>query len=163
MTICEKFLAAGEYYAAGFFEAETRGTFYRKALAMRRFFEQCPLPPYHGETVYPCEMVDLSLAVRPVYYFDNFQLDEAQLREKDASLVEPMLQAKFEMFRFFVTPPHGVFANMSNHSVPCYERVLAEGLVSYEDRVRRMQNVDMRDGLLGLIDGIRCYHTRCVA
>ncbi|MBR5295474.1 MAG: hypothetical protein IKU24_02655, partial [Clostridia bacterium] len=39
---------------------------------------------------------------------------------------------------------------------------MAEGLDSYEKRIRLMKNEDLRDSLLDLMVGIRSYHKRCL-
>lgn len=47
--VYEKFLKIGEYAASGAFEEPERSLFYRKALGIRRFYENCPLCEYRGE------------------------------------------------------------------------------------------------------------------
>ena len=47
--IREEFLRLGEYAAAGLYEEPERGLFYRKALGLRRFYENCELAVYSGE------------------------------------------------------------------------------------------------------------------
>ena len=51
--VYEKFLKIGEYAASGAFEEPERSLFYRKALGIRRFYENCPLCEYRGERLYP--------------------------------------------------------------------------------------------------------------
>ena len=51
--VYEKFLKIGEYAASGAFEEPERSLFYRKALGIRRFYENCPLCEYRSERLYP--------------------------------------------------------------------------------------------------------------
>ena len=53
MLLSEEFLNIGEYGAAGMYEEPDRSLFYRKALGIRRFYENCKLAEYHGEYLYP--------------------------------------------------------------------------------------------------------------
>ena len=48
-----RFLNIGEYCASGMYEETDRNLFYRKALGIRRFYENCTLMPYSGELLYP--------------------------------------------------------------------------------------------------------------
>ena len=49
----ERFLADGEYGAAGMCEEPNRSLFYKKALGIRRFYEHCVLPAYTKTLLYP--------------------------------------------------------------------------------------------------------------
>ena len=49
----DEFLKFGEYAAAGLYEEPNRSLFYRKALALRRYLENCELCEYNGERLYP--------------------------------------------------------------------------------------------------------------
>ena len=42
-NICEEFKKIGEYAASGAFEESDRSLFYRKALGIRRYYENCRL------------------------------------------------------------------------------------------------------------------------
>ena len=42
--IMKKLLQMGEYSAVGLFEEPETSLFYRKALALRRYYEHCELP-----------------------------------------------------------------------------------------------------------------------
>ena len=63
--ITDKFREIGEYAASGAFEEPERSLFYRKALGIRRYYENCSLFPYikgngctHREQrTKPCEFI----------------------------------------------------------------------------------------------------------
>jgi len=55
-----------------------------------------------------------------------------------------------------------VAGNMYTHSMPNYERILQEGLLSYVPRIEKIADADMREGLLHVVAGIECYVRRCV-
>ena len=46
--ISDKFKNIGEYGGAGMYEEPHRSLFYRKALGIRRFYENCELGVYNG-------------------------------------------------------------------------------------------------------------------
>ncbi len=158
MTTFERFRKIGEYYAAGLFEDESRSLFYRKALALRRYYENTPLPDYDGGPLYPCSPLPCNVAVRSSYL--EIQVDSGSLNARDPGLAEELFASDF--FRYHTSVPweHSVAGNMYTHSMPNYERVLAEGLDGYEARIRMMNDADMRDGLLHLVAGIRAWHSR---
>ena len=69
MNIYEKLLEAGEFAAAGLYEEPERGLFYRKALALRRYFEHADLPEYRGGRLYPSGSQHFSMCVSPDYQY----------------------------------------------------------------------------------------------
>ncbi|MGI6494730.1 MAG: pyruvate formate lyase family protein [Kiritimatiellia bacterium] len=161
MTLSERFRRIGEYYAAGLYEDETRPLFTRKARALRRYYEQTPLPPYGGGLFYPCSPLPCDVAVRSTYL--QIAVDWERLEAADPALKDTF--AKSDFFRYQSTVPwqHSVAGNMYTHSTPNYERVLAEGLDGYEARVKAMEDDGLRDGLLDLLAGIRAWHGRLLA
>ena len=161
MDIHQRFLKIQEYYAAGLFEEPDRSIFYRKALGLRRYYEHLQIPEYNGKKLYPSGVRRVNMAVS-IHYM-NMAVEWGQLRDKDSQAAEEL--AKSEFFRYVSTVPqeHTVAGNMYIHSMPNYERVLAEGLDGYRQRVEAMKDREMREGLLHLLDGIRCYHDRCLA
>lgn len=163
MTIREQFLKRGEYYAAGLFEEEERSVFYRKALALRRYYEHCPLHDYRGEKLYPSGVCEAQMSVVPHYCHNGLSIRWERVKEDERALFERIADSPLCAHRSFVPPMHTVAGNMYNHSMPNYERVLAEGLNGYEKRVAVMQDREMREGLLHVIAGIRAYHARCLA
>lgn len=59
-------------------------------------------------------------------------------------------------------PEHCVAAGMWVHSIPNYRRVIKEGLNSYVDRINKIVDDDMREGLLHIYEGIKNYIGRIV-
>lgn len=160
MNISKRFLEIGEPAAAGFFEEPERGLFYRKALSLRRYYETCPLAEYHGEALYPSGILPSSGLVLP-NYLSGLSVNFSELRKKDVSLAE-LFERDFGENRSFVPPEHTVAGNMYTHSMPNYERFLKEGILSYIPRIEKIEDSDLRDGLLHLISGIKTYILRCV-
>ena len=158
--IREKLLEMGEYAAAGLYEETGRGLFYRKALGLRRYFENCALSEYQGTPLYPSGITARSMGVAP-HYMNGLSFHSAALREKAPTLSET-LKKEFCSYHSTVPQEHSVAGNMYTHSIPHYERVLSEGLLSYIPRIEKIADADMRDGLLHLAVGIECYVARCV-
>lgn len=133
MDIHQRFLKIQEYYAAGLFEEPDRSIFYRKALGLRRYYEHLQIPEYNGKKLYPSGVRRVNMAVS-IHYM-NMAVEWGQLRDKDSQAAEEL--AKSEFFRYVSTVPqeHTVAGNMYIHSMPNYERVLAEGLDGYRQRV----------------------------
>lgn len=161
--ISERLKAIGEYAAAGAFEEENRSLFYRKALGIRRYYENCALPVYEGKALYPSGTMRYDMIVHPDYLFglttyewkwteENKDLGEALRRDFDA----------YNVYKAFVQKPHTVAGCMYTHSMPNYERVLKEGLYSYIPRIQKIADVDMKEGLLHLVRGIETYVNRMV-
>ena len=63
----EDFLRLGEYAASGLYEEPDRSLFYRKALGLRRFYENCELAVYRGESLYPSGVTAQKMHVVPEY------------------------------------------------------------------------------------------------
>ena len=74
--VYEKFLKIGEYAASGAFEEPERSLFYRKALGIRRFYENCPLCEYRGERLYPSGVFYSGSAIYPYYLIRKLERDE---------------------------------------------------------------------------------------
>ena len=152
--IAECLRSLGEAGAAGLYEEPDRSLFYRKALGLRRYFETCPLPPFRGTRLYP------SGNVWTPHYLDGMPLDLAALEQKDADLAA-RIRGDFLRYRSSVPEEHTVAGNMYTHSMPHYERVLREGFSSYRTRIAEIGDLDLREGLLHLTDGIGAYAARC--
>ena len=159
--IRDEFLALGEYAAAGLYEEPDRSLFYRKALALRRFYETCNLAVYRGEKLYPSGVTDPQMGVIP-NYLNGLTFGASKLKDNAPHLTET-LQKEFCQYHSFVPPEHSVAGNMYTHAMPHYERILREGLLSYIPRIEKIADADMREGLLHLVEGLRCYVARCVA
>ena len=156
----EEFLRLGEYGAAGLYEEPTRSLFYRKALGLRRYFEHCRLYVYSGEALYPSGTGYGGMMISPSY-MHGLCLPPARLSEA-APLLAEKYQEEFDIYKSTVPREHILAGDMYTHAMPHYERILAEGLLSYIPRIERIADADMREGLLHLVEGIRCYVLRCV-
>lgn len=159
--LSQMFLEIGEYAAAGMFEEPERSLFYRKALGLRRFYENCELPEYHGENLYPSGARKTGMGIYPAYLAGmEMNRDCVMAKHPQAAAV---YAADFERFRSSVPKDHVVGGDMWTHSMPHYERILREGLLSYIPRIEKIADTDMREGLLHVIAGIRTYLDRAVA
>lgn len=154
--IKDELLADGEFLCAGLFEDEKRSLFYRKSLGLKRFYENCELSEYHGELLYPS-----GAAKRTPYYLTDLLPDQVG-RIKDPEISRKYREEFLFDYAANVPSEHRVAGNMYTHSMPYYERILKEGLLSYIPRINRISDRDMRDGLLLLVEGIREYIERCV-
>lgn len=131
----------------GLYEEPDRSLFYRKALGCRRWFENCPLIPYHGEKLYPSGEKNIS-----DYLYDM----------KLSVPASEQIQKEFYRYHTFVPYEHSVAGNMYTHSMPDYEKVLSEGFDSYFPRIEKIADRELREGLTHLLTGIRTYTNRCV-
>ena len=151
----EKLKELSEFPSAGLFEEPDRSLFYRKALSLRRFFENYNIPRYNGKPLYPSGDVYF-----PGYH-DNMPVN---LRRLEGVHKEAADTIRRDFFRYHSTVPkeHTVAGDMWTHSMPNYERILKEGFNSYVPRIEKIQDRDIREGLLHLVEGIRIYIKRCV-
>jgi formate C-acetyltransferase len=156
----DDFLRLGEYAASGLYEEPDRSLFYRKSLGLRRFYENCELAVYRGESLYPSGVIAQKMNVVPEYLRGLTFLSKS-LNEKAPILAEK-LKEEFCVYHSTVPNEHTVAGNMFTHSMPNYERILKEGLLSYIPRIERISDTDIREGLLHVIRGIELYITRCV-
>ena len=161
MTISERFLSVGEYVASGAFEEENRSLFYRKALALRRFYENCPLPEYTGKPLYPSGPIPFNTNIA-VNYMKGIFLRADNFDKENQDLMQ-IFRKDFDIYSSSVPTEHTVAGNMWTHAMPNYERILQEGLLAYISRIEKMTDKDMREGLLHLVAGIERYNQRCVA
>ncbi len=161
MNEWQRFKDLGEYGAAGLYEEPERSLFYRKGLGLRRYYENCPLAEYRGEELYPCGVLPRNTLVSP-HYMTGLSMNYRAFCEKDKELADTFLS---EFCRFHSTVPHEhtVAGNMYTHSFPHYERIAGEGLDSYLPRIEKIEDRDLREGLLHLVAGIRTYRDRCVS
>ena len=156
----DDFLRLGEYAASGLYEEPDRSLFYRKSLGLRRFYENCELAVYRGESLYPSGVIAQKMNVVPEYLRGLTFLSKS-LNEKAPILAEK-LKEEFCVYHSTVPNEHTVAGNMFTHSMPNYERILKEGLLSYIPRIERISDTDIREGLLHVVRGIELYITRCV-
>lgn len=158
--ISERFKAIGEPGAAGMYEEPNRSLFYRKALGLRRFYENRALAVYNGELLYPSGIIPNSMKIHPTY-LEGMYINAAQICNKDKELAEVFV-SEFCRYHSSVPTEHTVAGDMYVHSMPNYERILKEGLLSYQDRIMKIEDKDMREGLLHLIEGIKNYINRSI-
>ena len=153
----DKLLEIGEIAAAGLYEEPERSLFYRKSLAIRRYYENCELAEYKGNPLYPSGTIKQKTRSNPHYMYGidcNIGAEHPELAKRMAE--------EFGRYKPTVPPEHTVAGCMWIHSMPNYERNLAEGLLSYLPRIEKIADKDMRDGLTHLVLGIKCYVERCV-
>ena len=156
----DDFLRLGESAASGLYEEPDRSLFYRKSLGLRRFYENCELAVYRGESLYPSGVIAQKMNVVPEYLRGLTFLSKS-LNEKAPILAEK-LKEEFCVYHSTVPNEHTVAGNMFTHSMPNYERILKEGLLSYIPRIERISDTDIREGLLHIVRGIELYIARCV-
>ena len=156
----DDFLRLGEFAASGLYEEPDRSLFYRKSLGLRRFYENCELAVYRGESLYPSGVIAQKMNLVP-QYLRGLTFFSKSLNEKAPILAEK-LKEEFCVYHSTVPNEHTVAGNMFTHSMPNYERILKEGLLSYIPRIERISDTDMREGLLHVVRGIELYITRCV-
>lgn len=160
VMIFETLLRMGEYAGAGMYEEEGRSLFYRKALGLRRYYENCELYPYHNEQLYPSGWCGTAMAIRPDY-LSGLSMDVKKIADRDPEIAA-RIQAEFFSYKHSLPKEHCVAGGMYTHSMPCYDRIAKEGLYSFADRVKAIEDRDIREGLLHLISGIEAYAARCV-
>ncbi|MEE0928948.1 MAG: pyruvate formate lyase family protein [Acutalibacteraceae bacterium] len=157
-VICDEFKKVGEFFAAGFFEEPSKSMFSRFSRAVRRYFEKCRLNGYGGEPLYPCGSKFTGMLVFPDYSF-TVAVEWEKLREKCPEATDKLAE-ELTKFKLFTPAEHTVGGNLYTHSYPNFKRIIKEGLDGYEERVRRIETEDIREGLLDVIAGIRVYHSR---
>ena len=158
--ISDKFKNIGEYGGAGMYEEPHRSLFYRKALGIRRFYENCELGVYNGEFLYPSGVVATKMDISPSY-MSGMDIRYDAVLKKDKDLAE-IYSSEFCKYQSSVPVEHTVAGNMYTHSIPNYERIVNEGLLSYIQRIEKIEDDDMREGLLHIIEGIKNYIKRSV-
>ena len=163
------FYDINEPFAAGFFELEGASPARMFCRAYRRFLENTTLSVYRREDpLFPYKGLWCNdYAVNPQCCRQYFA-DYGMLRSKS--------EEAERIFREF-DAVHGDFLSVEgreegsryagyidawNHSALNFKRIIAEGVDSYEARVREMRDVDLREALLDLLTGIRAYHKRIV-
>ena len=164
--IAQLFYNIDEPFAAGFFEEPEASNAKRFCRAYRRFYENCSLPEYDPNSpLYPYGPLSVPNAAVWTCYARAYVWNCNVLYEK-----APEAEAIFREF----DAVHSIYSgdNKSydypgtldawNHSALDYERITAEGLAGYEKRLLNMNDADLRDALLDLLEGIRCYHRKAV-
>ncbi|MBQ9116011.1 MAG: hypothetical protein IJY04_03220 [Clostridia bacterium] len=154
----EFFEECGEFYAVGYFEEPYKTPFERFSRALRRYLENYRLPEYKGEPLYPCGGKYRFPFVNHDFSF-TVSVDWRRLGEKSPA-VKDALWGDFWQYGSRITGCHTVGGNMYTHSYPNFRRIVFEGLDSYEERIKNIEDASVREGLLDLMVGIRCFHSR---
>ena len=166
MNLYDRFIAIEEPYAAGVFESESAPRFIRIANGQKRFWEFADMPVYGGGKLYPSgRRFSEKYAVYP-YFSPTYYVEESRLIKKDAELTKIALDEFFTLKSLVFNPElqrHLVGGDGFVHSIPNYGRIVREGLDSYADRVEKMPEGDVKEGLKIILDGIRVYHRRAIA
>ncbi len=154
----KRFENLNEFYAAGLYEEPTASLFVRFSRGIRRYLEHREMPAYNGEQLYPCGSFSSGLCVDYNYsYTVNFSW--SRLKQKD-EIAAKMLKEDFSASRSFLPSEHTIGGAMYTHSFANFRRIIREGLDSYQERVEKMTETDIRSGLLDVLEGIRCFHNR---
>jgi len=154
--LINRLLELDEFGAAGLYEEPNRSLFYRKALGLRRYYENCKLPIYNGEMLYPS-----GVHISPSY-MDGLAVDFGKIESTNPEITNK-IRNEFCLFSSSVPVDHTVAGNMYIHSLPNYERILKEGFLSYIARIEKIDDTDLREGLLHLVYGIETYIKRIIA
>ena len=158
--ITNQFRKMGECAASGAFEEPGRSLFYRKALGIRRYYENCNLFSYKKEKLYPSGTKSETMRIYP-HYLNGLEVNDWGISGEEQTLIEKY-KADFCRFKTKVPEQHAVAGNMYCHSIPNYGRIIREGLDSYAERINNIKNKDFKEGLIHIYEGIRCYVDRCV-
>ena len=157
---CEEFKKIGEYAVSGAFEEPDRSIFYRKALGIRRYYENCRLCEYSGKALYPSGKIENSMDVFPEYCH-GLDVNWLGYKKENTECINKFAEVFFR-YSHKIPPEHSVAAGMWVHSIPNYRRVIREGLNSYVERINKIADDDMREGLLHIYEGIKNYIGRIV-
>lgn len=164
MNISQRLLEINEPYAAGFFEDEGRGSFYRFAKAIYRFLQHCPLPAYSQKMLYPCGAFSADFHKQYALYPQfsrTYDVDYSAFDKKDRELSKYCLENMPQRERFGLDKAL-FYGTAYTHSTPYFERVLAEGLNSYRQRIQKAKDRDFREGCLLVLDAFELFKNRCV-
>jgi len=170
-----------EFFASGYFEEPEASPMRRWSRAVRRHLENCTLPPYNGQLLYPCGPAYLgkeNRIVAPNYSY-TYSYNESALIDLLSTVSEEerktlkALQAQMrdlgERFDVIKTP-HTVGGRGYTHSIPNYGRVLREGFSGYARRIaekldlarqrRDIERIDFYLGLQDVLAGVERWHRR---
>jgi trans-4-hydroxy-L-proline dehydratase len=172
--------AAGEHFAAGYFELPGEPPAVRWSRAARRRFESRELESYDGGLLYPCGRIPRGGQNRLLApsFSSTWQLDAAEgarMAACDPSMSASLRSAARELGELEaatrrIRTVHTVGGRGYTHSIPDYGSVLRLGLEAVRSDIERraaMPGVDeaaaaLYRGLLDLLQGIRVWHTRAL-
>lgn len=156
----EEFIKIGEFAACGAFEETDRSLFYRKALGIRRYYENCKLYTYEKKPLYPSGVKSEDMTIVPNYMYGLGICGKKPNAENQ--VLFDKFKKDFCRYTSKVPSEHSVAGNMYTHSIPNYGRIMREGFDSYASRIANIKDVDFREGLLHIYKGIKHYIKRCV-
>ncbi len=167
-----KLMDAGEFYAAGLLLADEgeRAPIWRYSNGVKEFLTHAPLTPYDGGRLYPCgkRLPDndsgRTMGMTPEYSY-TYRLNRGAVAAKVPEADEPLAREQAKVAP--LNTIHLVGGAGYTHSFINFRRILADGLDGYRDRVNRLNpetndQVDFRDAMLLLLDGIENFRVRCV-
>ncbi len=158
---------AREYYVAELMMNQDRQPIFRYSKAVSEYLKNATLTPYKGGKLYPCRRninmnaQNADIAVRPEYSYTLFA-DMELLKKKCPEAHEFMEKEHFGKVAPILTP-HTVGGAGYTHSFINYRRILKDGLIGYEKRVRALPDGDFKDAMLVLLKGIEAYRQRCIS
>lgn len=166
--------AIGEPFSAGFLSDPDAPIVVRVAEGLRRFVRRAELEPYRGEQLYPTGPSVWSRSPEMIvrwYYVSIAPVDEGVLSAKRETFAGDAAKSQTlaELERFWRGyPPAGGYT----HSIPNYERMLADGLGGTEKRIedglRRAEQSDDNErigfhgAMTATVDVARILHRRFV-
>lgn len=162
--LSSKLFDAGEYYAAAIVLPEY-SPLLRYSLGTAMYFMHAALTPYDGGRLYPCGRSlskndgNRTMGMQPEFSYSYF-LDLELLSAKVPEARDPIQQEHDKVA--WVHGPHTVGGDGYTHSFLNYRRILAEGLRGYHNRVDRLPSGAFKDAMTILLDGIFCFHRRCI-
>lgn len=159
--LSEFFASVREPFAFGFYEDESAPRMYRFANAYYRFFEAVDLPDYDGGPLYPCGVKYRSAYAVSPDFAQSASVNMERIKAKNNG--EPIPELFRDLTYIRCKPPHTVGGNTYTHAIPNFCRVEREGLDAYRNRVLACKDEVFRDSMLRTLDGIACYHRRCIA
>lgn len=111
--------------------------------------------------MYPSGYKREEMIIKP-YYLHGFDVDWSKVDDCNRSAVDEFVG---EFFQYYSKVPreHSVAGSMWCHSIPNYGRIIKEGFNSYAERIKKIEDVDLREGLMHVYEGIKCYVQRCVS
>lgn len=180
---CALLEQAGEYMAACYMSAPHEPPLLRFCRALKRFYETCELPAFHGEALYPCtESFYNSGEAMGFHYSQAMCFHPDVLDRKIEQADAPEVAEALRQFKAAIADYPPVMGY--THSIINFGRILAEGLSGYRARIERLKAraetdaassprkseafaretpVEFYQALLILLEGIEAFQQRCVA
>lgn len=160
-----KLYSAGEFYAAGLLASPGLAPLIRLSLGTTLYFMNAKLTPWDGGRLYPCggcmlkNGLNSDMGIQPEFSFSFTQNNDIISRK----VPEAREAAEREHNKVaWLRTPHTVGGSGYTHSFINYRRILADGLNGYRRRVDCLPQSDFKDAMTIVLDGICCYHARCV-